>query len=154
MNDLVAKFKALSMGSRIIVVAAIVLFVTGFFPWYTASASAFGYTVSFSENGWHSWSIIAIIVGLAMGGVIVIQNLVVPNPLPANVGGFSWPKIMLGAAVVTAVCVFIKLVSGPTGASNGFGLWLGFIAVAALVVGAFLDFQAERSGAQSSSAPQ
>ena len=149
--NLVDKFNAQSLGTKIILVAAVVLVVTGFFPWYTWS---FG-PISFSENGWHSWSIIAILLGLAMGAVIAVQNLVEPNPLPANVGGFSWPKIMLGAAVVAALCVLIKLISGPTGSSAGFGLWLGIIAVAGLVVGAFLDFQAERTGATSTPpAPQ
>ncbi len=158
MNDLVAKFKALSIGDKVIVVAGVALLIIGFLPWYHAgggNVNVAGFTVvnipSVNSNGWQSpgalWSIIAILLGLAMAGVIGVRVLAQPGTLPVNVGGFTWPKIMLGAAVLAAVVTLIKLVSPPSGWSLSIGTYLGVIAVAALVVGAFLGFQQERSAA-------
>jgi hypothetical protein len=164
MNDLVEKFKALSIGDKVILIAGVALFIVGFFPWYHAGGGTYGVagvTVvnipTFNSNGWQSpgslWSIIAILLGLAMAGVIAVRELAKPGTLPADVGGFSWPKIELGAAVIAAVVTLIKLVSPPSGWSLSIGAYLGVVAVAALVVGAFLGFQQERSGAPTPQTP-
>jgi len=160
MNDLVAKFKALSIGDKVIVIAGVALFIIGFLPWYHVgggSVQVAGFTVanvpSVNRSGWQSpgafWSILAILIGLAMAGVIGVRELAKPGTLPANVGGFSWPKIQLGGAVVAAVVTLLKLLNESS--SLGFGFYLGIVAVAALVVGAFLGFQQERAGTQATS---
>lgn len=162
MNDLVAKFKALSIGDKVILVAGAALFIVGFFPWYHVgggSVNVAGFTVtnipSVNRSGWQSpggfWSILAILIGLAMAGVICVRELAKPGTLPAEVGGVSWPKIMLGAAIVAAVFILLKLLNESS--SMYFGFYLGIIAVAGLVVGAFLGFQQERSGSQSTQSP-
>jgi len=157
MNDLVAKFNALSIGDKVIVIAGLALFIFGFLPWYHFSLGAGFISVSADANGWQSpnsiWSILAILLGLAMAGVIVVRELAKPGTLPANISGFTWPKIELGAAALAAVVTLIKLVSPPTGWSLGFGAYLGVIAVAALVVGAYLGFQQERAATPPAQTP-
>lgn len=162
MNDLVEKFKSLSIGDKVILIAGVALFIVGFLPWYHVgggNVNVGGFTVvsvpSVDRNGWQSpgalWSIIAILIGLAMAGLIGVRELGKPGTLPADIGGFSWPKIQLGAAVVAAVVVLLKLLNEHS--SLGFGFYLGIVAVAALVVGAFLGFQQERSGAPTTQTP-
>jgi hypothetical protein len=144
-NDIVEKFKALGLGGQIIVVAAIVLFIDGFLPWYSVDLGPFG---SVDRSGWESpgaiWSIFAVLIGLAMGGLIVARALMTPGTIPDNVSGFTWPKILLGAAGVAALFVVIKLINESS--YLAFGFYIGIICVAALVAGAFLMFQEEQKG--------
>lgn len=141
MDKLVEKFMALGIGEKIIIVAGVVLFIVGFLPWYSVDLGPFG---DYTRSGWQSpgaiWSILAILVGLVMGGVVVVKGLT-ETEMPDNVGGFSWPKIMLGGGVAAVVLLLIKLLNESS--YLGFGFYLGIIAAAALAVGGFLMFREE-----------
>jgi hypothetical protein len=144
MEKWIEKFNALSMGEKIILPAGVVLFIVGFLPWYSVSASYMGYSASASWNAWSEfgaiWSILAILIGLAMAGVVVVKNLGT-MAVPDNVGGVTWPKIHLGAGVVALVFLLIKFLSNHS--HTTFGLYLGIIAAAALAAGGFLMFREE-----------
>src|SRR5438445_3304472 len=91
--NLTEKFQALSIGEKIIVIAGPVLFIVGFFHWYSYD---FGCTAvlgqqlcpSLGRNAWESpgsfWSIFAILIGLAMSGVVVARSLTT-GVIPENV---------------------------------------------------------------------
>ena len=153
--NVVEKFQALSMGEKIILIAGPVLFIISFLPWYHASfgsvevaGQTFSSGGSISRSGWQSpgaiWSIFAMLIGLAMSGVIIVKSLAKEGTLPDNISGISWPKIMLGAAGVAALFIVIKLISESS--HLGFGFFLGIIAVGALVAGAALMYRDEMSG--------
>jgi hypothetical protein len=141
MDKVIERFKALSVGEKIIIIAGVLLFIVGFFPWYSID---FGPLGSFSRSGWQSpgaiWSILAIFIGLAMAGVVALKSLAEVE-IPENVGGFSWPKIFFGAGVATLAFVLIKLLNESS--SMGFGFYLGIIAAGALAVAGFLMFREE-----------
>jgi len=141
MEKWIEKFNALSVGEKIILPAGVVLFIVGFLPWYSVDLGPLG---TYSRNGWESpgaiWSILAILVGLAMAGVVVVKNLGTVA-VPDNVGGFTWPKIHLGAGVVALVFLLIKFIGNHD--YTTFGLYLGIIAAAALAAGGFLMFREE-----------
>ena len=141
MDKLVEKFMALGIGEKIIIVAGLVLFIDGFLPWYSIDLGQFG---SFTANGWESpgalWSMLAVLIGLAMGAVVVLKGLTEVE-IPDNVGGVSWPKILLGGGVAALVLVVIKFLNENS--SLGFGFYLGIIAAAALAAGGFLMFREE-----------
>ena len=143
------KFKALSIGQKIIVIAGPVLLIIGFLPWYSVSVDLgpFGGTVSASSNAWQApgslWSILAIVLGLAMSAVIIIQNVGAEGTIPANLGGFSWPKIRLAGSGAAAVFILLKILNHSGEMALGF--YVAILAVGAMAVGAFLDFQAERA---------
>ncbi len=152
MNTIVDKFKALSIGEKVILVAAVLLFIIGFLPWYHVGGGTVdvgGITVanvpSVDRSGWQSpgqfWSILAILLGLAMAAVIVVKTLAKEGTLPPNVGGVSWPKIHLGAGVAALLFVLIKLLNESS--YLGFGFYVGIIATAALAAGGFLLFREE-----------
>ena len=141
MEKWIEKFNALSMGEKIILPAGVVLFIVGFLPWYSVDLGTFG---TYSHNGWQSpgafWSILAILIGLAMAAVIVVKNLGTVA-VPDNVGGVTWPKIHLGAGVVALVFLLLKFISDND--YTAFGFYVGIIAAAALAVGGFLMFREE-----------
>jgi hypothetical protein len=141
MDKWLEKFNALSIGEKIIIVAGVVLFILGFLPWYSVDLGTFG---SYTRNGWESpgaiWSILAILVGLAMAGVIAVKTFGTAT-IPDNVSGFTWPKIHLGGGVLALVLVLIKLANESS--YLGFAFYIGIIAAAALAVGGLLMYREE-----------
>jgi hypothetical protein len=138
------KFNALSIGEKIILPAGVVLFIIGFLPWYKVSASYMGFSASASWNAWSHfgsfWSILAILIGLAMAAVVGLKafsTVVIPD----NVGGVTWPKIHLAAGVVALVFLVIKFLGNHD--HTTYGLYFGIIAAAALAGGGFLMFREE-----------
>lgn len=144
MDKLLQRFGALSIGEKIIIIAAVVLFIDGFLPWYSVSADTIVGHVSATWNGWEApgaiWSILAVLVGLAMGAVVVVKGLT-DVEIPDSVGGFSWSRIMLGGGVAALVFVVIKLLNESS--HLGFGFYLGIICAAVLAAGGFLMFREE-----------
>ena len=143
MEKWLEKFMALGIGEKIIVIAWLILFIDGFLPWYDVDLGI----VSVTRNGWESpggiWSILAILLGIAMSGVIAVKALT-EGVIPDNVGGVTWPKILLGGGVATALLVLIKLLNESS--YLGFGFYIGIICAAALAVGGVLLYREEMAG--------
>jgi hypothetical protein len=141
MDKWLEKFNALSIGEKIILVAGVILFIVGFLPWYSVDLGTFG---SYTRSGWESpgaiWSILAILVGLAMAGVVALKTFGTAT-IPDNVSGFTWPKIHLGGGVLALVLVLIKLANESS--YLGFAFYIGIIAAAALAVGGLLMYREE-----------
>ncbi len=140
MEKFMEKFQALSMGEKLILVAGIVLLIASFLPWYRVSA--FGFT--FSANGWEApgafWSIIAVLIGLAMSGVVAAKTFAAIE-LPSDIGGQSWARIYLGGAAIALLFLIIKFINHSGDLS--FGFYLGFLAALALAAGGALMFRDE-----------
>jgi len=143
MEKWLEKFMALGVGEKIIVIAGLILFIDGFLPWYDVDLGI----VSVTRSGWESpgafWSILAILLGIAMSGVIAVKALT-EGVIPDNVGGVTWPKILLGGGVATALLVLIKLLNESS--YLGFGFYIGIICAAALAVGGVLLYREEMAG--------
>lgn len=143
MDKLMERFKGLSIGEKIIVIAGPLLFIDGFLPWYSVDFGALG---SVTRSGWQSpgafWSLLAILIGLAMAAVVVLKNMTDVD-IPEKVGNFTWPKIFLGGGVVALLFVLIKLVNESS--FLGFGFYLGIIATGALAVAGFLLYREEKA---------
>ena len=144
MEKWLEKFMALSIGEKIIIIAGLLLFIDGFLPWYDVDLGPFG---SVTRNGWESpgaiWSLLAILLGLAMSGVVAVKTLT-EGVIPENVGGFSWPKIFLGGGVAVAVLILIKLLNESS--YMGFGFYIAIICAAALAVAGVLMYREEMAG--------
>jgi hypothetical protein len=140
MDKWIEKFNALSVGEKIILPAGVVLFIVGFLPWYKVSYGP----LSKSWNAWSEfdafWSILAILIGLAMAGAVGLKAFGTAT-IPENVGGFTWPKIHLGAGAVALLFLLIKFIGNHD--YTTFGLYLGIIAAAALAAAGFLMFREE-----------
>jgi len=144
MNQWLEKFMALSIGEKIIVIAGLVLFIDGFLPWYSVDLGPFG---DYTRSGWQSpggiWSLLAILIGIAMSGVVAVKALT-EGVIPDNVGGVSWPKIFLGGGVGAALLILIKLLNESS--YLGFGFYIGIICAAALAVAGVLLYREEMAG--------
>jgi hypothetical protein len=148
MEKLVEKFMARGIGEKIIIIAGVVLFIDGFLPWYSVSADTVIGHVSATWNGWEApgaiWSILAVFVGLAMVAAVVVRGLT-DAEVPDNVGGVSWPRILLGGGVAAVLLVVIKLLNESS--HLGFGFYLGILCALALAGGGFLMFREEQAAA-------
>src|SRR3972149_7889658 len=147
MDKLLERFNALSIGEKIIIIAGLVLLIDGFLPWYSVSAEFAGVKVSASANGWESpgalWSMLAILIGLAMAAVVGLK-ISTEGVIPENVGGFSWPKIFLGGGVAALLLGGVKFLNESS--SRGFGFYLGFIAAGAPAGAGFFPCREESAG--------
>jgi hypothetical protein len=141
MEKWMEKFNALSLGEKLILPAGVVLFIAGFLPWYSVDLGVLG---DYSHNGWQSpnafWSVLAILLGLAMAGVVGLKAFGTAT-IPDNVGGVTWPKIHLGGGAAALLFLLIKFISDND--YTAFGFYLGIIAAAALAAGGFLMFREE-----------
>lgn len=136
------------LGEKIIVPAALVLLIDSFLPWYKVSfdLGVLG-SGSVSRSGWQSpgaiWSILAVLCGLIMAAVIILQRFTTVQ-LPALPQGLTWARVHAGLAGLAVLFIIIKLIDHSS--NLAFGFFLGIICVAALAAGAGLLFQAEREG--------
>jgi hypothetical protein len=138
------------LGDKIIVPAGIILFIDGFLDWYSVEACFFDECFSASASGWDApgaiWSILAILIGLVLaGGVIAMRVFNVK--MPALPEGLTLGRLDLGLAGAAGAFLLIKLINHS--GDLAFGFFIGIICVAALIAGAFLNFQAERAGGSS-----
>lgn len=138
-------FQKMPLGEKIILIAGPLLLIDSFLKWYSAKACIGDFCVGGSASGWDApgaiWSILAVLIGLALAGVIGatrFANMKMPE-LPQNL---TWGRVYLGGAVAAAVFLLIKLLNHSGDLAIGF--YIGIILVAAMVVGGALLFQAER----------
>ncbi len=134
------KFNAMSIGEKVIVVAGALLLIASFLPWYRVSA--FGFTAS--AHGWEApnaiWSILAVFVGLAMAGAVVLKTFT-DVQLPADIGGQSWGRVYLGGGVLAVLLVVIKFIAENSNLSYGF--YVGLLATLGLAAGGALMYRDE-----------
>ncbi len=151
MDTLIERLKALSVGEKIIIIAGVILFIVGFLPWYSVSLGPLG---SVTRSGWQSpgaiWSILAVFIGLAMAGVVLLKNFT-EGVIPDAVGGLSWSKVFLGGGVAALAFVLIKLLNESS--FLGFGFYLGIITAGALAVGGFVMVREESAAGPAGPSP-
>lgn len=142
------KLKDLTLGEKIVAAAGALLLIDSFLPWYSVDVgSAFGVSVNYTRNGWQSpgslWSLLAILLGVAMAAQILVTKLGAAE-LPDKLGNFSWGQVHMAAGIASFVLVVIKYLSENN--FVGFGMWIGFLCTAGLAFGGFTIYK-ERSGA-------
>ena len=134
----------LNTGEKVIGVSGILLLIFSFFPWLGFSYAGF----SASKSAWTftlCW--LAVVLGVLMAGYVIAKAAGVDMP---DLGNVRWAHILLGVAIVVFLFILIKLIVGPstggvdiagTGVSKDrkIGIFLGLIASAGLVAGAYLN---------------
>jgi hypothetical protein len=131
---------------------ALVLLISVFLNWYTASGSVRVGNVtvggSASESGWNSGSLAKLVALLALVAlaVWVIERFVPTVTLPT-------PAAMIagGAGAVSILFVLIKILDKPSSGTSGisvgtsFGIWLALVSAIAVVVGAYMRMNETKS---------
>ncbi len=141
------QFQKMGLGEKIILIAGPLLFIDSFLKWYSVSFEAFGFSASVSRSGWQSpgalWSILAVLIGLVMCGLVVairFGNVKLPE-LPQ---GVTWARLHLGLGGAAVLFVLVKFINESSSLSYGF--YIGIILALALAAGGFLLFQEEQKG--------
>jgi len=129
-----AKFKALSRGSQIVLVAGPLLFLSLFFTWqYVEVDYGRAGIATISLDGWDAWGLLLALLVLATVTLVGLQSFT-EGELSEDV---PWSKITLGlGAAVFAVAAVKNLTDAGSS-------WLsyGFVGLAgAVLVGAYLDW--------------
>jgi hypothetical protein len=140
-------FSSLSQGRKIVLIASVVGLIISFFSWYGVTASLGGYSASGSENGWHGWALLAVLLFIVAGAWMLlplfgISLRGVTASLPPSI---TEPKLVMGFGIVATLAVLLFMlteghgVSG-TGISAGpsFGAYIGLICAVAIAVGGYL----------------
>lgn len=110
-----------SMADRIAGIATIVLFISLFLPWYTASASVTVAGVhvggSSSVNGlWHAWMYLALIISILLVAYLILRAGWDKLPVSQEVPHLT---VMMVATIVNFVLALITFIDKPSGGSFG-----------------------------------
>ncbi|HVC81953.1 MAG TPA: hypothetical protein VNL35_15780 [Chloroflexota bacterium] len=138
-------FLSLSLGRRVALVGAVVGLLDSFLHWYSVSIAGFG---GGSENGWHGWGLLAVLLLIA-SGVVAIFPLIgvrsVRGLIPSLPPVVTDSMVLLGAGVLAVLSVILFIsTEGPSGSGNGisygpsFGAYIGLICAVAVAAGGFL----------------
>jgi hypothetical protein len=138
----------LTMGDKIVAGTGIVLIISLlFFPWHSVTVSGFGMSQSFTASAIESpngfWGILALLVVIAIVGVVLAQklgNVELPDlPIP-------WSDAKFFATIAVLVLLLLKLIIETDGL--GWGCYLAILLAAGMVYGGFL-IKNEDAGAAS-----
>jgi hypothetical protein len=145
-NQIMEKFQKIPLGEKIILIAGPLLFIDSFLHWYSANVCVAGtsFCVGGSASAWSNtgslWSILAVLIGLVMAGLVAVTRFTTVQ-MPALPAGVTWARVQAGLAAATVLFIVIKILNHSSNMAIGF--FIGIILVAALAVGAGLLFQAE-----------
>ena len=125
---------SVSRATWIAVGGSLVLFISVFLSWYSASGTIAGISYSVSQNGWDSGSLAKLVTLLALIAIAaLVVELFVPTvtlPLPSSL-------IVLGVGGLSVLLILIKLLDKPDGASLAYGIFVALIAAAVTTYGGY-----------------
>jgi hypothetical protein len=133
-----ATFKALSRGTRIVLVAGPLLFLSLFLTWqYVEVDYGPAGIAKLSMDGWDAWGLL---LALLLGGLLTIVALASFSDVEMS-EDIPWSRVTLGLGVgVFAVAVLKSLTdAGSSWASYGFVALAGAVAL-----GTYIDWAAAR----------
>lgn len=133
-----AKFKALSRGTQIVLVAGPLLFLSLFFTWQNVEVDYGSAGVATTPlDGFDAWGLLLALLVLSAIAIVALRNLTeveMSEDVP-------WDKLTLGLGVATAGVAVLKSL---TDAGSSWASY-AFVALAiAVAAGAYLDWAAAR----------
>ena len=162
-NDISAKFSALSMGEKLILVGSIVFLIAAiFFPWikvsFKGAAGIPGASGSLSEKGIGDpaaiWGYLAVLVAIILAGVVIAR--IMDMQLPALPPQYTWGQAFAAAGGALVVLTLLKAwriqavdVGGGLGGiekSFGIGFFIGIICALAVGAGGYMMYSEEKGG--------
>lgn len=138
----------LTTGDKIVAGTGIVMIISLlFFPWHSVSVSGFGFSETYTRSAIESpngfWGILALLLTIAIVGVIAAEklgNVDLPDlPIP-------WTNAKFFATIAVLVLLLLKLVVETD--ALGWGCYLAILLGAGMVYGGFL-IKNEDAGAAS-----
>ncbi len=135
-----AKFKALSRGTQIVLVAGPLLLLSLFFTWQNVEVDYGPAGVATASlDGFDAWGLLLALLALSTVTLVTLRNLTDVDMSD----DISWEKIAFGLGTATAAVAVVKSL---TDAGSSWASY-GFVALAVAVgVGTYLDWAATRRG--------
>jgi hypothetical protein len=143
--------KKVTTNDWILAGGCLAVFLGVFFNWFqkTVCLGATCFTGD-SVNGFHYilQGMIPWIIAIAIVVLLVLRKFFTEEVrMPDQAGSLSWSQVYLIASAVAAFLVLLRLLTGDSGADRKFGIWLTSLGVIAMVIGAYLKFQAKEDDA-------
>jgi hypothetical protein len=144
--------KKVTTNDWILAGGCIAVFLGVFFKWFAVGGGTVaGFSIpEASVNGFHYFlqGTIPWIIAIAILVLLVLRKFFTEEVrMPNQAGSLAWSQVYLIASAVAAVLVLLRLLMGDSGTDRKFGLWLTSLGVIAMVVGAYLKFQAKEDDA-------
>ena len=144
--------KKVTTNDWILAGGCVAVFLGVFFKWFAVGGGTVaGFSIpEQSVNGFHYFfqGTIPWIIAIATIVLLVLRKFFAEEVnMPDRAGSLTWSQVYLIASAVAAVLVLLRLLTGDSGADRKFGLWLTSLGVIAMVVGAYLKFQAKEDDA-------
>ena len=137
-----AKFKALSRGTQIVLVAAPILFASLFFTWQNVEVDYRQSGVAtLPLDGFDAWGLLLALLVLSTLTIVVLRTFTSVEMSE----DIAWDKVTLGLGVATAAVAVLKSLTDAGSSWTSYGFVALAIAVAA---GTYLDWAETRRGHQ------
>jgi hypothetical protein len=126
----------LRLGEYTAALGTVALAVLTFLPWYSGSTG--------NRTAWQLFSVVDVLIVLAvLGGVAMTVTAVAARTVGPAVSSAVW-TVLLGLMSTVAILVQVVFIpSGETGRCAG--SWLGLLASALILIGAWLSIRDERT---------
>jgi hypothetical protein len=157
------KLNQLSLGEKLLLGGAVVIFIASFFNWAEASVTVAGFgTQSDGGSGWSSpgslWSVLAILIAVILAGALAALRFG-DVTLPALPSGVSWGMVYAAGAALVILFMLLKAwrISalpgcGDAGDLDGFdcsvgfaiGYWIALIGAVIFAAGGYMLYTADK----------
>ncbi len=137
----------LTTGDKVLSGGALAVLIGMFLPWFKVDIGGFG---GGSVNGFHYFlqGTFPFRLFIALVALIAVIRFSPETKLPDNPVGWSMTIIIVAAVAGLLILTRIISTDGPSQyVSRGIGLYLSFLGAIAVIVGAFLKFQAKEDDA-------
>ena len=133
------RVKALSTGSKVLISAGSLLFLSLFLTWQNHEVD-FGPAGTATEmlDGWDAWGLL---IGFLTVGLVTLVLLVNASDVDMS-PNVRWGRVVFAGAIVVLA---LTLVKNLTDADSAWASYLGVALAATMVVGGYLDWAEERS---------
>lgn len=114
--------------------SAVLLFIVMFFPWFGTSVEAFGGAgLDARATAWQAFELIDIVLLLVVAATIVLVGMAAagrPSGLPVETG-----TVITALGALALLLIFYRFLDTPFDLDRRYGLYLGILAAAGIIVG-------------------
>ncbi|MCB0974672.1 MAG: hypothetical protein KDB86_08960 [Actinobacteria bacterium] len=133
----------LTTGNKVLVGGAIVLFISMFLPWFSASYA--GFTASASGFDVGGMAFFGWLLCTAAAVMVVLRKLETIS-LPETIGPLTPSQLELLLAAAGCLFILLRALIGEDVLDRSYGMFLSVLASAATVVGGYMAVSEDKSG--------
>jgi hypothetical protein len=141
-------FGAFDRGTKVLLVAGLLLVIDSFLAWQQVSVSAVGLSITASLNMWHGIGILAalLVIALLVWEVLQLAGITKQLQLPVSAA-----LISVALAAAAALFTIIKFLVADV--ARHWPAWIGLVLAIAIAVGGWLKFTESPAAAPTPTPP-